>query len=515
MIIWHDVYNTGNQLALKVAQHVYLAGIATVLAIMIGLPIGIWIYYQPRVRGLILSITSVFQTIPSLALLAFLIPFLGIGTKPTIVTLTIYGLLPIVRNTLVGIQEVPEGSREAAKALGFRTWQRIRLVEIPLAMPTIISGIRTASAMNIGIATIAAFIGAGGLGDFITEGLSLDNNTLILLGAIPAALLALFVDYIIGQLESLMSYRSRQHMRFKRFKKYLIALCGLVFIGIIIQQNSDLFSSNQKKTIIIGSKTFTESFILSNIMADMIKAHTKLDVTLKLNLGSSAVTRAALSSGAIDGYADYTGTYYMNLMHRNKILNTKQTYDAVKRYSAKHYHIDWLKPFGFNNGTTIAIHQTFAKQHSITNLSQLANYAPTLTLAAPPEFFSRTDSYPALQKYYGLHFKKVVTMSINLMYRAIQHNQVDAILSFGTDAWLNKLDLRPLADNLHMYPPYQAVPLLNSDTAKQYPAVVAALDQLHNQISLDDIRQMNYLVDVKDQSPSQVAQQFLTRKHLI
>ncbi len=502
-------------LALKLSQHIYLAGIATLMAIIIGVPTGIFIYYWPRCRNSILNITNILQTIPSLALLAFLIPFLGIGTKPTLVALTIYGLLPIVRNTLVGIQEIPDSSREAARALGLQTWQRLKLIEIPLALPSITSGIRTASAMNIGIATIAAFIGAGGLGDYITEGLSLDSNKLILLGAIPAALLAIYVDYLIAQIEAFSSYRQKRHLKFKRCKKVLIGLSALAFLAIIIQQNWKYVTFNHTQPIIVGSKTFTESFILANIMADMIKAHTDLPVVVKQNLGASAITQAALSSGAIDAYPDYTGTYYMDLMHKNRILNAEKTYQAVKTYSRKIYHIIWLQPLGFSNSTAIAIHQDYAKKNNITNLSQLATFSNHLTLAAPPEFFSRADSYPALQRNYGLHFKKVMTMSINLMYRAIESHQVDAILSFGTDAWLQKLNLLPLADNLHTYPPYDAVPLINSHTTQKHPDVVRALNKLHNRISLTQMRHMNYLVDIKHLSPATVAKQFLKQQGLL
>ncbi|MDF1655564.1 MAG: glycine betaine ABC transporter substrate-binding protein [Coxiellaceae bacterium] len=509
------ILNDCSQLLIKLAQHIYLAGISTVIAICIGLPVGIWIFYRPRMRGFILGITSVFQTIPSLALLAFLIPFLGIGTKPTLVTLTIYGLLPIVRNTLVGIQEIPASSREAARALGFHTWQRIRLVEVPLALPTIISGIRTASAMNIGIATIAAFIGAGGLGDFITEGLSLNSNQMILMGAIPAAILALVVDYLIGQVEMLSAFRTRQRMHWRRTKIALVSIAGLAFIAIIIQQNWRFFSGNHVKPIVVSSKNFSEQYILANIMADMLRAYTNLPIVIQDNLSSSVIAQEALQTGAIDTYPDYSGTIYMNILHQTNIVSAKQTYQYVKKYSAKHLGILWLKPFGFENTTAIAVTNAFAKAHHLTTLSQLAQYGPMLTMAAPPEFLKRVDAYAALQKYYGVHFKKIVTMTPSLMYRAIANHQVDAILSFGTDGWLQALKLTALIDDKHIYPPYQAVPLANAAAVKKYPQIATALNRLHNQITVDDMKRMNYQVDVKQIDPAVVAKKFLISRHLI
>ncbi len=507
--------NDCHQLLIKLAQHIYLAGISTVIAICIGLPVGIWIFYRPRMRGFILSITSVFQTIPSLALLAFLIPFLGIGTKPTLVTLTIYGLLPIVRNTLVGIQEIPDSSREAARALGFHTWQRIRLVEVPLALPTIIGGIRTASAMNIGIATIAAFIGAGGLGDFITEGLSLNSNQMILMGAIPAAILALVVDYLIGQVEMLSSFRTRYRMHWKRTKITLVSIAGLAFVAVIVQQNWRFFSGNTVKPIIVSSKNFGEQYILANIMAEMLKTYTDLPIVIQDNLSSSVIAQNALQQGAIDTYPDYSGTIYMNILHQTKVVSAQQTYDYVKQYSAKHLGILWLKPFGFENKTAIAVQTSFAKAHHLTTLSQLAQYAPMMTMAAPPEFLKRVDAYPALQKYYGAHFKKIVTMTPSLMYRAIANHQVDAILSFSTDGWLQALKLTPLKDDKHIYPPYQAVPLANAAIVKKYPQIATALNKLHNQITVKDMKAMNYQIDIKHIDPAVIAKQFLQSKHLI
>lgn len=208
--------NNASLLGVKLLEHLYLSLSATLLAIIIGIPLGTVILNRPALKNTVLSVTSIFQTIPSLALLAFLIPFIGIGFKPTIVTLTLYALLPIIRNTFMGLTGVPPESVEAARAMGFTRWQRLRLVELPLALPIIVAGIRTATAMTIGITTIAAFIGAGGLGDFITQGLSLNDPRLILLGAIPTALLAIALNFIIAYIESALSHRQRQLMKYKK-----------------------------------------------------------------------------------------------------------------------------------------------------------------------------------------------------------------------------------------------------------------------------------------------------------
>ena len=185
----------------KTLEHLVLTGAATGIAVVIGLPLGVWILRRPPVRGLILGGAGVVQTVPSLALLAFLLPILGIGVTPAIVALTLYALLPIVRNTFTGLDGISPDIIEAAMGMGFTRRQRLWMVEMPLALPVIVAGIRTAAVIGVGIATLSAFIGAGGLGDFIVRGLALNNSSLILLGAVPAAILALIIDYGIGLFE--------------------------------------------------------------------------------------------------------------------------------------------------------------------------------------------------------------------------------------------------------------------------------------------------------------------------
>jgi osmoprotectant transport system permease protein len=189
----------------KMLEHLTLTGVSTGIAVMVGVPLGVWINRFAVVRGVVLGAAGIVQTIPSLAMLAFLLPFLGIGLKPALVALTLYALLPIVRNTFTGLDGVPDQIIEAAQGLGFTNRQRLFLVEMPLAVPVIVAGIRTATVICVGIATLSAFIGAGGLGDFINRGLALNNTQLILLGAVPAALLALLLDFLIGRIERMLT----------------------------------------------------------------------------------------------------------------------------------------------------------------------------------------------------------------------------------------------------------------------------------------------------------------------
>ncbi|WP_421656495.1 ABC transporter permease [Leptothermofonsia sp. ETS-13] len=191
----------GSEILQRTGEHLLLVTVAIAIATLVSIPLGILITRKSFLRQPILAIANVLQTIPSLALFGLLIPLVGIGPVPAIIALTLYSFLPIIRNTYVGITSIDPAIREAGRGMGMTDWQLLSQVEIPLAMGVILAGVRVAAVIAIGIATIAAAIGAGGLGVFIFRGISVVNNQLILAGAVPAAAIALFADYSIGWLE--------------------------------------------------------------------------------------------------------------------------------------------------------------------------------------------------------------------------------------------------------------------------------------------------------------------------
>lgn len=509
MSIWLFLVNHANALWQHLFEHIYLSFSAILFAVIIGLPLGILSYQSKHLRHIILPLNNIFQTIPSLALLAFLIPFLGIGFKPTIVTLMIYALLPITRNTFTGLSQITEETHEACYSLGFTRWQRLRLIELPLAMPILIAGIRVATVMAIGITTIAAFIGAGGLGAFITEGLALNDSGLILLGAIPTALLALFVDALFAQFEIIL-VRPPIKQSFKKTRITLLSLVGILFLILCFYQLTQYLGS-KKNTVTIGTKNFTESYILGNIMAELIQSETHLQVKLKSNLGSTAVLQNALISGSIDLYPEYTGTAYMVILHRTKMLSPKETWQIVKTEYKTEFNLIWLAPFGFSNSQTLAVTQHFADQNQLKTLSDLSAIAPTLSIAAPAAFINRPDSLPALSRAYNLKFKRIITMQPDLLYKAIENKTVDVIEVFTTDPRIKLYQLVPLADNKKIYPPYDAAPVARAEILKQYPEIKRALDKLNGRIHENDMRRMNSEVEFQHKTPKQVAHEFLSK----
>ena len=185
----------------RLVEHVELTAVAVVAAAALGIPLGVWAWRRPAHRRWLLAVANVIQTVPSLALLAFLLPFLGIGFRPAITALVLYALLPVIRGTITGLEEVPADAREAGVGIGMTARQLLWRVEMPLAVPSILTGVRLACVWSVGIATLSAFIGAGGLGEFINRGLALNNSRLLLLGAVPAALLAVALDAGVGALQ--------------------------------------------------------------------------------------------------------------------------------------------------------------------------------------------------------------------------------------------------------------------------------------------------------------------------
>ncbi len=500
------------ELALYTWQQIYLVFLALMVALIIGVPLGLWIARREKSRAIFLSVASILQTIPSLALLALLLPFLGIGVKPAVVALSVYALLPIIRNTVTGINQLPEELLEAANGLGFTRWQRLWLVEIPLAMPVIIAGVRTATAMAMGIATLAAFIGAGGLGNFIYQGLSLSNMRLVLLGAIPAAILALLFDYILSLIEKWLAKRPRVKKR-----RYIKKIISFVVVALLVANL--LFAlvslTPHKNTIVIGTKDFTEQYILGELMAQLIQAKTNLHVVRKFNLGGTVFCHEALLKGEIDVYPEYTGTAYLVILNQQIRLPSQAIYFFVQSAYNREFNLTWLKPFGFNNTQAVAINDSFADANSIKTISDLVPFAPDLVMGVSGDCLQRADCLPGLVSVYNINFKAIKLMSPGLMYAAVAGKQINAIVAFSTDGRIQEFHLNLLVDDKNLFPAYYAAPVIRSDFLKAHPEVASVLNLLQGKITDNDMREMNYEVDVLNHDPKKVAYYFLKKNGLL
>lgn len=511
------LFEKAPELWVKTLEHLMLTGISTGAAVVIGLPLGVWITRNPMLRGAVLGLSGVFQTIPSLAMLAFLLPFLGIGLKPALVALTLYAILPIVRNTYTGLNEVSPEAIEAAKGLGFTDRQRLWMVEIPLALPMIVAGIRTATVIGVGIATLSAFIGAGGLGDFINRGLALNNNGLILMGAVPAALLALVLDFSIGILEALLRPGRLTGAAKRRafvFFSLLVVLGLGVFLFFARHQGpvGDRSSPGERSPLRIGSKNFTEQLLLGELMAQRIESAVGARVERRFNLGGTVLCHRALVNGEIDLYPEYTGTARTTILGQEKIVDPEACFEAVAEAYRKRFFCAWFAPFGFNSTYTITVRSRDAAREGWKKISDLVQKADTLRAGFTAEFSERPDGYPGLQQAYGLAFGKVFDLDPGLMYKAVARGEVDLICAFSTDGRIKAYDLTVLEDDRNFFPPYYAAPVVRLQALEAYPELRDALEPLSGAISDRTMQTLNFEVDEEGRSPEEVAGEFLRER---
>lgn len=495
------------EILLRTGEHLVLVAIAMLVAISIGIPLGIFITRQPRLAQPILGVANAVQTIPSLAIFGFLIsvPLLGgIGKIPAIVALTLYALLPLIRNTYIGINSVDAAIREAGKGMGMTDSQLLFQVEIPLAVGVILAGVRVATVISVGIATIAAAIGGGGLGVFIFRGISTVNNQLILAGAIPSAFIALGADLGLGWLEKRLTQQTEKKVKVNRKFAVYCGMVTLLIMGLIG------FAYRQTPpTIIIGSKNFTEQFILGELLAQQIENNTKLKVDRRFNLGGTFISHEAVKSGKIDGYVEYTGTALTAVLKEKPITSPQLVYDKVKQEYDQKFKLAVMQPLGFNNTFAMIIRSEDAKRLQVKTLTEAAKYTPQMQAGFGYEFLERQDGYPGLSKTYNIKFANIKQMELGLMYQALKDKKVDFIAASATDGLIPVLNLVILEDDKKYFPPYEAVPVFNQATLEKYPELREAINELAGLISTEEMQKMNYQVDNQSRPVEQVVSDWI------
>jgi len=511
-------YLTGNyqQILNLLGEHLYLSIISVLIAIIIGIPLGILISNEPKLSKPIIGTTNVIQAVPSLALLGFLIPFIGIGSAPAIVMVVLYSLLPIVKNTYTGLTNIDGDILEAAKGIGLTKSQTMRKVQLPLAFPMIMAGIRISAVTAVGLMTIAAFVGAGGLGYLVFSGVQTVDNNMILAGAIPACILALLIDFIVGKLETSLSFTNKQQASIKSGKKAKKWMIGLASIVLIIAGAFKVYSTaNAEDKIVIGSKNFSESMILGNMLADLIENKSDIQVERKLNLGGTQVAFSAIENGDIDLYVEYTGTGLVNILNQHPESNPNKVYDYVQKEFKQKYNIELLKPLGFNNTYALAVRRDTANEYGLNTISDLAKVSGNLIMGPTIEFPNREDGLIGLSKAYNMEFKDVKAVDGGLRYTALKNHKSDVIDAFSTDGLLKAFNLKVLKDDQHFFPPYYAVPIIKEETLKDHPELKKAINTLAGKLSDEKMRVLNYKVDSLKQSPAKVAKEFLEKEGLL
>lgn len=499
-----------------ILEHLFIVLAACILSVLIGLPLGITAYMQPRLRALILRIVDLLQTIPALALLGIIMVFLGAGKPTVIVGITLYSLLPIVRNTCLGLQQVDSGVKEAARGMGMSRAKRLLQVELPLAFPTVFTGIRIAVVSAIGTAVFAAFVGGGGLGSIITRGIRVQDVKLILMGTGALMIIAIAIDFLMSRFEAGMkSGHSSNWKMWAPVGVTLVAFLCLLPFG---------FSHTNNNELRLYDGDYSEPQLIHRMVRDLVEDRTSLTVTLQDQMSQVNNFKALIGNDAsCDLMCSYDGTILTTFLHQDMpdVPEGTSMRDYVTEEISQQYNLRLLDPLGFNNTYAIAVPQNLAEKYHLETISDLIPLAPNLSFGAEHEFFTLEGNakYGPFVDFYGLNFKETKPVDVSLKYAAAEKGAFDVTMVFATDGLNRKTGLKILEDDRHFFPDYIGGLLIREDTLEHFqekaPELEEVLNLLANAFTNEDIVDLTYQVDVEGQDPDIVAHQALIDRGLI
>ncbi len=513
------------------AAHVQLVLVALVAAGAISLPLAIAVASRPRLASPIVAVAGVIQTIPGLALLALMVAVVagtrgfGVGLSPfgfppAVIALTLYAILPILRNAITGLRGVDPAVVEAARGMGMTSGQLLRYVQLPLAAPVIAAGVRTATVWTVGAATLATPVGQICLGNYIFAGLQTRNWLMLLVGVGASAGLAIVLDAILGAIEHGLG---RGRARAKRLWPAFAALAAVIVLALVVLPRIGVddnaapvlvphATTSAVTRVKIGAKTFTEQYVLVEVMRQRL-AEVGIAVEVVESLGSSVVFDA-LAAGQIDAYVDYSGTLWINEMKRGPDVPRWKVLVELEAWLARAHGIRSLGSLGFENAYALAVKRTTAERLHLHQIGDLAAHASELAIGGDYEWFGRGE-WASVRARYGLRFRRTATFDPALLYDAIARDDVDVIAAFSSDGRIAANDLVTLDDPREALPPYDAMILLAPRIADD-PRVACALAPLRGTISVELMRRANLQVDraVDKQTPAAAAAWLLREAHV-
>ncbi len=477
--------------------HLVLVITAMLMGILVSLPLGIWAAQSARVKRPLLTIVSIIQTFPSLAILALTVALLGgrIGFLPAFIALTLYCMLPIVRNTVTGLEAVPADIVEAARGMGMTPGQILKQVKLPLALPIIIAGIRTAMVWTVGLATLSTLVGAVSFGNYIFTGLQTSNLTAVTIGSLAAAAMAIVLDAIIAGLQIIAEKRVTSLA-----KKNVTLLEAAVSTSLVLLVGICLvtFMPTAKPDFVIGGKAFTEQYIMAGLLsAELEEAGFRIEQ--RLGLGTDVVYNAT-RNGSVDLYVEYTGTIWANQMNNTSNPGRAEVREAVTDFVTRNHGMVNIGTTGFQNLYSLAMRRDRAAELGISSIEDLIPIASSLICGADLEFFGRPE-WLSLRDTYNIDFAQKLTFDSTLMYTAVNERQVDLITAYSTDGRVSAYDLLILDDPRNAFLPYDGI-LLASAAAAQNPEFIATVAPLVNAISDQLMREANKMVDLEGRTVS-------------
>ena len=493
-----------------ICEHLFLVLAASILSIAIGLPLGIWAYVSKTARPVILRVVDLLQTIPSLALLGIIMVFLDPGKLTVIIGITLYSLLPIVRNTCLGLQEVDPGVKEAARGMGMSKPYRVLMVEFPLAFPTVFTGIRIAVVNAIGTAVFAAFVGGGGLGGVITQAIRISDMKLILAATGVLMVIAVVLDLLMGWFENQMRKdKGGSRKMWIPVAAILLAFCLLLPYG-----------RGSSGDLMLYDGDYSETQLMHHMVKMLVEDQTDLTVTIQDQMSQVNNFNALNGNNhTCDLMISYDGTLLTTFFHQDvtDVPEGMSIYDYVNQVAQEEYGMRLLEKLGFDNTYAIAVPQAIADQYGLETISDLIPVAEQLTFGAEQGFFTLEGSmkYGPFTEFYGLNFHDPVSVDLGLKYTAVENGSFDVTVVYATDGLNRKVGLKILEDDKSFFPDYNGAFLVREDVLAQYPELEGILNQLVGRIPTEQMAELTYQVDVLGRTVDDVAREFLVDQGLL
>ena len=493
-----------------ICEHLFLVLAASILSIAIGLPLGIWAYVSKTVRPVILRAVDLLQTIPSLALLGIIMVFLDPGKLTVIIGITLYSLLPIVRNTCLGLQEVDPGVKEAARGMGMSKPYRVLMVEFPLAFPTVFTGIRIAVVNAIGTAVFAAFVGGGGLGGVITQAIRISDMKLILAATGVLMVIAVALDLLMGWFEKQMrKSRGGSRTMWVPVVAILLAFCLLLPYG-----------RGSSGDLMLYDGDYSETQLMHHMVKMLVEDQTDLTVTIQDQMSQvNNFNSLNGDSHTCDLMISYDGTLLTTFFHQDvtDVPEGASIYDHVNQVAQEEYGMRLLEKLGFDNTYAIAVPQAITDRYGLETISDLIPVADQLTFGAEQGFFTLEGSmkYGPFTEFYGLNFRNAISVDLGLKYTAVENGSFDVTVVYATDGLNRKVGLKILEDDKSFFPDYNGAFLVREDVLEQHPELEVILNQLAGKIPTEQMAELTYQVDVLGRTVDDVAREFLVSQGLL
>lgn len=489
-------------------EHLQISLISIFIATIIGLLLGILISEYEKSSKLVLGIINFIYTIPSISLLGFLIPLSGIGNTTAIIALTIYALLPMVRNTHTGITNVDKKVLEAAEGMGSTNFQILYKIKLPLAMPVILTGLRSMATMTIALAGIASFIGAGGLGVAIYRGITTNNTALTIAGSLLIAILAIVVDFIL----SILTRGLKNNRKNNNLKWIALVLILIMFIPLVGRMFT---KKGYSKVINIATKPMTEQYIIGSMLKQIIENETDLEVNITQGVGGGTSNiMPGMENKEFDMYPEYTSTGWNMVLKREGVYD-ESMYEELKKDYLEKYNFVWEGIFGFNDSYGLAVRKEIADKYNLKTYSDLARVSNDLTFGAEYDFYERPDGYDSFVDTYGFKFKNTIDLDIGLKYSAINEGKVDVMNIFTTDGQLSVSDVVVLEDNKQFFSSAMAVMVIRAEVLEEYSELNKVLNDIEGILDDSTMAYLNYQVETEGKSPEDVAREYILDKGII